>query len=100
MCKTRSTAVPSSPQSGPLPSGSLFYHDAGPRSAHLAVAIQAPRPLSDVRRLAIEDRGPHARRYLLPGEADLRVQQRGLAVGHIAVGQADAQDPRVAGGGA
>ena len=30
----------------------------------------------------------------LAGEADLLVQQRGLAVGHVAVGQADAQDPR------
>ena len=29
-----------------------------------------------------------------PGESDLGVQQRGLAVGHVAVGQADAQDAR------
>ncbi len=70
-----------------------------PGQPHRAPGQPAP-PLSDVRRRAIEDRGLHALCYLLAGEADLRVQQGGLAVGHVAVRQADAQDPHAAGGGA
>lgn len=57
-------------------------------------------PLRDARGLAIEDRGPHALGDLLASEADLRVQQGRLAVGDVAVWQADAQDPHAAGGGA